>query len=129
MGAMYALFNVTRRERVSFCRCGAGKPREIAGNPVAAAVATWYFITHRGDTMFFGPDDESYEWPSAEVSKADAWTWPDVEDRVLRDLENQQIVRDLGPCDSKDPYLRSRRFELTWISLEGRLPLTYPWRG
>ncbi len=41
MGVGYYLVNHTRREYVLYAHIDASKARELAGNPVAAAITTW----------------------------------------------------------------------------------------
>jgi len=42
MGATYVLVNYSKKETIGFLHIGASKAKELAGNPVAAAITTWY---------------------------------------------------------------------------------------
>ena len=49
MGVTYELVNRTKKEVIFYSHIPAGKARELAGNPAAVAVTTWYMLQNRGE--------------------------------------------------------------------------------
>ena len=95
MGVGYILVNQTRRECVMFMHVNASKARELAGNPAAAAITTWYLLHHRGDAIAFVSDTYE-EWPFSSGSYADLNTYSEVTDRVVDELIRAEILADHG---------------------------------
>ncbi len=64
MGVGYELINKSKKEVITFSHLPASKERELAGNPVTAAITTWYLLKNLGDMIQFIPDqsDEEYEY-------------------------------------------------------------------
>lgn len=95
MGVGYILVNQTRREVIGFDRLPVSKARELAGNPVSAAITTWYLLQHRGEQIAFVSDTED-DWPFPTGSAVDFSGYNDVTDEVVRQLIEASILRDDG---------------------------------
>ena len=95
MGVGYRLVNQTRNEVVAYLHLPASKANELAGNPVAAAVTTWYMLRCRGDHIAFVSDTQG-EWPFSAGSPEDLPGYREVTDRVVAELIEVGIVRDDG---------------------------------
>jgi hypothetical protein len=113
MGVGFVLVNHTRREAIRFCHLPACTAREIAGNPVASAVATWYLLHHPADRTAFVSDTHE-DWPFPSGSPAELASYPDVTDEVVAELVKEGILRDDGVAwaDESDPdsvYVRALR--------------------
>jgi len=113
MGAYYSLINATKKEQLSFTHVNAAKAREMPGNPASAAIVTWYLIKNRGDYISF-ITDEDIDCPIQGIDIREILNWPDVTDRVIDELINEEILGDFGKSyiDEDDPdniYLRDLR--------------------
>lgn len=95
MGVGYVLVNQTRREIVAYCHLSASKARELAGNPVAAAITTWYLLQNRGDRIGFVSDAYA-EWPFPGTRREDLSGYAEVTDRVVEELIGAGILHDGG---------------------------------
>ena len=113
MAIGYVLVNQTRGEVISFAHLPASKARELAGNPVTAAVTTWYLLHHPEDRVAFVSD--TYEdWPFSSGSRADLANCIDVTDQVIAQLVETGILKDEGIAwaDKDEPltvYMRAVR--------------------
>ncbi len=118
MGVGYSLVNHTKREVVDFAHIPASKKRELAGNPAASAITTWYLLENAGDDISFVSD--TYEdWPFPEGSKEDMQSYPDVTDRIVDVLIANGILSDHGRSyvDPDDPdVVYERDLRNVWIS-------------
>lgn len=56
MSVGYWLINKTKKEKITFFHLPASSERELTGNPVTAAITTWYLIKNSGDEIGFIPD-------------------------------------------------------------------------
>lgn len=88
MGVGYLLVNRTRAQKIAFLHLPASKAKELAGNPVTAAVTTWYLLQHLGDEITFVSDTDG--------SLADAAEYVDVTDDIISQLIDANILRDDG---------------------------------
>lgn len=115
MGVTYQLINRTKQERISFLHIPASKARELAGNSVSAAITTWYLLQNRGDEIAF-IGDTGYEWPFADGSSDDYWTYGDVTDAVVQQLIEAQILKDEGVVHyfEDEPEVYDRLLRNVW---------------
>lgn len=95
MGVQYILVNNSKKEKVSFIHLPGSKPRELAGNPECAAVATWYLLHSIGDDVQFVSDSYG-EWPFKEGTRADLDDFVDVTNTVVEQLIDSEILEDAG---------------------------------
>ena len=110
MGVGYVLVNNTRAEWISFIHLPASKARELAGNPVAAAITTCYLLERRGDQIAFVSDTD-WEWPFLNGSIKDLANFKDMTDAIVQELISESILRDDGIewADDQEPesvYIR-----------------------
>jgi len=115
MGTTYELVNQTRREKISFAHIPAAKKPELAGNPVAAAIVTWYLLEHAGDRVAFVADDGS--WPFPTGSWRDLGAYPDRTSAIVDQLVAAGILRDDGrdELDDDDPETYMRLLRNVWM--------------
>ncbi len=113
MGVEYRIVNKTKKEVVSFFRIPASKARELTGNPIAAAITTWYFIENRNDVIRFCSDEEFYRI-SNDLSFSD---FVDVTDKIIDDLIKNEILEDKGISilDEEEPELYYRNLVNIWM--------------
>jgi hypothetical protein len=106
MGVGYILVNRTRAEVISFDHLPASKARELAGNPVSAAITTWYLLQHRGEQIGFVSDTDG-DWPFPIGGPADVAAYKEVTDEVVQHLIAANILRDDGIAwaDKTEPDL------------------------
>jgi hypothetical protein len=114
MGVSYDLVNLTKKQCVGFYHLAASKVRELAGDPVSAAIVTWYMLQNRGDRITFVPDQyPDREWPCPDVSHEEILSYPDVTDQVVDSLIQAGILGDEGIEylfeDEPEVYLRRLR--------------------
>jgi hypothetical protein len=95
MGVGYLLINNTRSECITFAHLPASKACELAGNPVAAAVTTWYLLEHCGDQIAFVSDTYG-EWPFSNGKREDLSEYTDMTNAVIQQLIGASILRDDG---------------------------------
>ncbi len=117
MGVCYRLVNVTKREVIHFMHVGAGKAREIAGNPAAAAITSWYMLQNRGDNIAFVPDTGE-EWPFKGNLESEEQDFEEVTDRVVAELIEAGILEDHGRTyeDADEPEtLYERDLRSIWM--------------
>lgn len=112
MPVRYTLVNATRKEQILFAHLPVSSKREIAGNPVAAAVVAWYLMEHPGDAVAFVGDD-SDDWPFASGSLDDLSAYAEVTGKVVDALIAEGILTEGERTqlfeDEPDLYLRSLR--------------------
>lgn len=113
MGVGYVLVNHTRSEVITFAHLPASKARELAGNPVTAALTTWYLLHHPVDRVAF-VSDTNVDWPFPTGSRGDLASYTDITDRVVAELVAVGILRDEGIAwaDQAEPqtvYVRALR--------------------
>ena len=110
MGVGHILVNRTRREQIMFMHVGASSAREIAGNPAAAAITTWYLLQHPGDDISFVTDTLG-DWPFLSGSRSDLHSYAEVTDRVVEQLIEAGILSDHGKSfvDPDDPDVAYER--------------------
>ena len=119
MGVGYELVNQTRSERITFAHLPASKARELAGNPVTAAVTTWYLLNHPGDHIAF-VSDTAMDWPFAAGNPSDLTHYDDKTEDVVRQLVESGVLRDEGIAwaDSAEPQTVSvRALRNVWMDL------------
>lgn len=61
MSVGYFLVNYSKKELLSFSHIDASTARELAGNPVSAAITTWYMLQNVSDSISFLSDTYD-EW-------------------------------------------------------------------
>jgi hypothetical protein len=123
MGVGYILVNQTKCEQITFAHLPANTAREIAGQPVAAAVVAWYLLHNQGDQIAFVSDTHG-EWPFP-GKKPDTKLWPDRTDDVVASLIKNGILRDDG-MEYKDEDAPNtifiRKLTNIWISVDTTEP-------
>jgi len=94
---------------------GVATAHEIAGDPAAAAVTTWYLLHHRRDTIAF-VSDEVGDWPFPDTVPEDLAQCRDVTDETIQALIAAGILRDEGYLwvDESDPTLYRRALRNVW---------------
>jgi hypothetical protein len=115
MGTTYTLVNQTRRETIDFGHIPASKKKELAGNPVAAAIIAWYLLEHAGDRIaLFGDDGD---WPFASGDWHELAGYTDRTDAVVGQLVAAGILRDDGrdELDDDDPQVYMRKLRNVWM--------------
>ena len=111
MGVGYFLVNYSKKEWISFNHIGASKARELAGNPVSAAMTTWYLLHHAGDSVAFVSDTYD-DWCFPEGTFDEVSNYRDVTDDVVKSLIEAEILEDSGVewADDDEPdkiYVRA----------------------
>jgi hypothetical protein len=116
MGVGYFLVNQTRREVVWFLHIPANTKCEIAGNPVAAAITSWYLLEHAGDAIAFVSDSED-EWPFPHSTRPELNGYRECTDDVVTALIDNGILEDEGReiFDPKEPDVYMRRLRNIWM--------------
>ncbi|HNB51151.1 MAG TPA: hypothetical protein PK530_04380 [Anaerolineales bacterium] len=95
MGVGYFLVNYSKKEIVRFSHIPASTAHELAGNPVSAAIITWYLLKHPGDQIAFVSD--TYEdWPFPEGTHDELSTYDEMTDVIVNALITEKILRDEG---------------------------------
>ena len=94
MSVGYILVNQTKKERISFIHIPATTAKELAGNPVSAAIIAWYMLENLGDNISFVSDTYD-DWPfSGDHIQLSEYT--DMTDKVVAALIDAQILVDEG---------------------------------
>lgn len=120
MGVGYQLVNQTKQERVSFSHLPVDKKREIVGNPVAAALVTWYLLENQGDEIQFVSDTYD-EWPFKSGPKGDVFNYSDQTEALISALITAGILQDNGIEyeDEDDPQnIYIRAIKNIWLDEE-----------
>jgi len=117
MGIGYNLINHTKREIITFIHLPASTARELAGNPVTAAVTTWYLLQSLGDRIAFISDTDPV-WPFPDGSVDEAKDYRDVTDDVVVSLIDAGILSDDGRETfwSDEPEVFVRRLRNVWFA-------------
>lgn len=112
MGVEYVLINRSKKQQVAFYHLPVGKAKEISGNPVSAAIVTWYLLNNSGDEIQF----ISYEDPAFK----EIFDFLDVTDSVINELIENGILLDEGieRFDDEEPEIFIRNIRNVW--LEGK---------
>ncbi len=115
MATWYSLVNFTKTEAIFFTHVPALTKRELAGNPVAAAITAWYLLEHRGDSIAFVADHEG-DWPFPSGSPSDLEHFKDVTDEVIEGLIAAGILQDNGRTvfDEDEPDVYTRQLQNVW---------------
>ena len=117
MGVGYELVNFSRKEFISYAHIPVLKQCELAGNPVSAAITTWYLLEHLGDQISFISDsDEDWPFPG---SRDEFRSYQDKTDAVVDQLVNAGILtetsREWEDTDNPDQiYIRG--LKNIWMS-------------
>jgi hypothetical protein len=67
--------------------------QELSGNPVSAAMVTWYMIKNQGDMIQFVSDTYG-EWPFSEGEPTEMLQYKDVTDNLISELISNGILQD-----------------------------------
>ena len=124
MGVGYYLINHSKGEYLVFSHVGASTARELAGNPIAASISTWYLLNHPGDRIAFVSDTYA-DWPFPDGSRDDLHDYPDVTDTVVTSMVQAGMLEDHGKswADEDEPDTVYRRDLVNvWMS-DGVRPL------
>lgn len=124
MAVGYELVNYSKKELISFCHIGASTAHELAGNPAAAAITTWYLLNHPGDQIAFVSDTYD-DWPFAQGSRDDLSSYEDVTDIVVTSLIQAGILEDHGKSweDADEPdTIFMRDLVNIWLNSDGEIP-------
>jgi hypothetical protein len=112
VGVGYWLVNFTKKEQLLYAHIPASKARELAGNPVAAAITTWYLLQNPGDAISFVSDTYD-DWPFPEGNKYHMDDYKEVTDEVVNQLIEQGILvyegREVFREDEPEIYMRRLR--------------------
>lgn len=115
MGPVIVLWNATKREHVSFHHVGAATKHEVAGNPAAAAIVTWYLLENVGDQISLQADCDEFEVPNPIYDEA--VRHPDRVEHVVAALIDAGILKDDGFHfrDEQDPQVYVRNLRNIWM--------------
>ncbi len=113
MSVGYSLVNVSKRQIISFAHIPASTVRELAGNPVAAAISTWYLLQNQGNAIAFVSDTYD-DWPFPTGGRDDLSEYEDVTDTIVNSLVEAGILADEGiawadPAEPDRVYIRALR--------------------
>ncbi len=105
MGTDFCLVNRSKKERITFAHLPCTKSREITGNPVCAAIVTYYLIENAGDEIFFVSEHDFEEHKEVHA-------FAEVTDQVVTNLIEAEILQDDGIAwfDEDEPqniYIRN----------------------
>lgn len=105
MGQGYVLVNKSKGEIISFAHLPVSKARELTGNPVTAAMTTWYLLSNIGDQISFIEEEHVVD------------DYRDVTNRLIDDLIKSQIIEDDGieVFDPSEPEIFIRLLRNTWM--------------
>lgn len=115
MSVGYILVNHSQKEVIRFIHTPASTAHELAGNPVSAAITTWYLLQHPGDQIAFVSD--TYEvWPFPEGTHDELSIYDELSDVVVDALIAEKILRDEGIlfADEDEPervFMRALRYK------------------
>ncbi|SET17766.1 hypothetical protein [Paenibacillus sp. NFR01] len=105
MGQGYVLVNQSKGEIISFSHLPASKARELTGNPVTAAMTTWYLLRNIGNQISFMEEENV------------PLGYCDVTNLVINDLIRNDIIEDRGieVIDSNEPEIFIRQLRNKWM--------------
>lgn len=108
MTVSYQLVNATKRETLQYQYLSVTKAREIAINPVTAAMTTWYLLKHPGDVVGF-VSEYDLKWPLATGSWEELKNYKEVTEDVINSMVSAEIAKDLGVSYLDDAKQSIRR--------------------
>ncbi len=117
MGVGFELVNYTKRERILFMHIPASKKHELAGNPAASAITTWYLLENPGDEISFISDTYD-DWPFRGGSRDDLSQYLEVTGQVVDQLMVAGILKDYGKThiDPDEPdHVYTRDLRNAWM--------------
>jgi hypothetical protein len=94
VGTWAVLWNSTKRERIAFEHVAATTPSEVAGNPAAAAIVTWYLLQNPGDQIALLTEGDVP--PALNCTYGEALKLPDCTEAVVAALISEGILKDEG---------------------------------
>lgn len=95
MGVGYVLVNLTKQEQIMFACLPVSTAKEVCGNPVSAAVVSWYLLRNSGDLIRFVDD--------VGLSGLDVSRFPDRTDQYVKELVDVEVLEDRGiVCRDED---------------------------
>jgi hypothetical protein len=118
MGVGYCLINNTKKECISYIHIPANTAKELTGNPVAAAITSWYLLKNSGDEIGFVPDQYNEKnWTYKDVSEKEILNYKDLTDEIVEELIELKILENNGIAiiDEDEPELYMRRLESIWM--------------
>jgi hypothetical protein len=95
MPAIYQLVNATKRETLQYLHLPVSKAREIAANPVTAAMTSWYLLKHQGDVIGF-VSEYDLKWPLPIGSWEELKGYKEVTEDVITSMVESEIAKDMG---------------------------------
>ncbi|RED51634.1 hypothetical protein [Cohnella lupini] len=105
MGQGFVLINKSKNELISFSHLPASKAKELTGNPVTAAITTWYLLKNIGDQICFIEEENAEDG------------YRDVTNIIIDDLILNNIIEDNGidVFDPSEPEVFMRRLRNVWM--------------
>lgn len=116
MSVEYILINKSKKQQIAFYHLPVGKAKEISGNPVSAAIVTWYLLKNSGDEIrFISYDDSAFK---------DTFEYLDVTDSIIKELINDGLLADDGieRFDEEDPEVFIRNLRNVWLEGKNYIP-------
>ncbi len=95
MPATYQLVNATKKETMQYLCLPVSKAKEIATNPVTAAMTSWYLLKHQGDVIGF-VSEYDLKWPLSAGSWAELKEYNEVTEAVIASMVSAELAQDLG---------------------------------
>ncbi len=116
MAITYNLVNSTKREVIDFSHIPAATKRELAGNPVAAAIIAWYLLEHPGDQISFVSESDG-DWPFSTGSANEISNYTSRTHQVVEQLIQAGILQDNGRevFDASEPDVYMRKLQNIWM--------------
>ena len=116
MGAEYVLENHTKKEIITYQHVPASKARDVAGNPVSAAITMWYLLQNTGDQITFVSD--YYDKPLSTRAWDEILEYAKVTEKTASVLIRVGILQDrrIAWADEEEPdrvYIRDLR--IVWM--------------
>lgn len=118
MSVGYYLINKTQKEQITFSHLPAETAKELTGNPVTAAITTWYMLKNLGDEISFISDqyyENEYSLKGASLDEISDYY--DVTNLLIEDLISLGILNDNGLeyFFEDEPEVYIRRLENIWM--------------
>ncbi len=95
MGIGFILVNQSKKETITFIHLPVNTKKEIAGNPVSAAIVSWYLFKNQGDQIQFVSDSNN-DWPFKTGNKEHLSDYEDKTDSIISELIESGILIDNG---------------------------------